>query len=926
MSVINTNISSMQAQTAVRTSGLNLSTAMERLSSGVRINSAKDDAAGLAISTRMDTQIRGLSVAIRNANDGISLAQTSEGAMSEITSMLQRVRELALQSSSGVNNPSDRSALNDEAKQLTAEINRISKTTTFNNQKILDGSFQGKAIQIGDKSGETLMVSISDMSATSLGRSSISTGEVATTSAVAAGKAAVATVAQMTFTGDDTYTFKVDGITVQATTTSNSAANIVDAINNNMKAAGKTNYTASLSGSMTVQLTNKLGGNVGVTEFASTSNGKASFNVISGGGTNVLLDDTAAITSSGIAAGSPSSSKGVLLTLTTPNTGKTKQFDLNGVRVTITDADNTDALKEAKLEAALGSDYEVYKVGDTLSQAATASGVTLPAAGSFAIYAKNSAGNINVTNFTGDGTAAGVKGQISVVGGTNSAILVDATNVFNVADAGDGNKTTVSLDFTSTSSNYTFKVDGKSVTVTAAQTTNGGAATAIIAALNAAASGTAGGLNSLVLPAGTVNYEVVQNGSNVTIAKRGNTLGAAIADYTPSKNLSITNLVAVGTDAVAATASTFKINDSTITNTSDLSTVGYGLHTAGTVTPTKMTLQVSGDGTYAFNMTNLAGTGQDQSINASVTNGNISSLISAINNKTSTSGITAAADPNNSLALVLTRADGKSIQLTGFNASGSATMLATPNANQGVSKLLDDNSGVASASATAAGAAVASVAKLGFSAVDKYQFKISDGNSVAVVRATSISAINSSNGTEDLFNEVKSALTNVASDITVAQDGAGNLTFTNAKGGKIELNSFTSDGTSVATFTPSTGQGNAKILDDNNGSAATGKSVGEISLLTEGGSTEALGILDKAMQQVSDERSKLGAIQSRLEYTVNNLSSIVTNTAASRSRILDTDYAKETTNLAKAQIIQQAATAMLAQANQSAQSVLALLK
>jgi len=253
-------------------------------------------------------------------------------------------------------------------------------------------------------------------------------------------------------------------------------------------------------------------------------------------------------------------------------------------------------------------------------------------------------------------------------------------------------------------------------------------------------------------------------------------------------------------------------------------------------------------------------------------------------------------------------------------------MLATPNANQGVSKLLDDNSGVASASATAAGAAVASVAKLGFSAVDKYQFKISDGNSVAVVRATSISAINSSAGTLDLFNEVTSALANVASDITVAQDGAGNLTFTNAKGGKIELNSFTSDGTSVATFTPSTGQGNAKILDDNNGSAATGKSVGEISLLTEGGSTEALGILDKAMQQVSDERSKLGAIQSRLEYTVNNLSSIVTNTAASRSRILDTDYAKETTNLAKAQIIQQAATAMLAQANQSAQSVLALLK
>jgi len=129
MSVINTNISSMQAQSSVRTSGLNLATAMERLSSGVRINSAKDDAAGLAISTRMTASIRGISAAIRNANDGISLTQTAEGSLAQIGDNLQRIRELAVQSANTGNNASDRAALNNEAKQLIAEIDRVASNT-----------------------------------------------------------------------------------------------------------------------------------------------------------------------------------------------------------------------------------------------------------------------------------------------------------------------------------------------------------------------------------------------------------------------------------------------------------------------------------------------------------------------------------------------------------------------------------------------------------------------------------------------------------------------------------------------------------------------------------------------------------------------------------------------------------------------------
>ena len=139
MSVINTNVKALTAQKAIQENSRALTTAMERLSSGKRINSAKDDAAGLAISTRMESQTRGLNMAIRNANDGISLMQTGEGAMNEVTDILQRMRELAVQSVNGTNNASDREALNDEVTQLKAEIDRIATTTEFNSQKLLDG-------------------------------------------------------------------------------------------------------------------------------------------------------------------------------------------------------------------------------------------------------------------------------------------------------------------------------------------------------------------------------------------------------------------------------------------------------------------------------------------------------------------------------------------------------------------------------------------------------------------------------------------------------------------------------------------------------------------------------------------------------------------------------------------------------------------
>ena len=148
-SVINTNLKSLIAQDSSNINNRKLSTAMERLSTGNKINSAKDDAAGLAISTRMDSQIRGLNMAVKNAYDTVSLTETAEGAMEEVTNMLQRMRELALQAANDTNSDLDRRYIQDEIDQLAAEIDRVSDTTQFNSINVLDGSYNSKVFQIG---------------------------------------------------------------------------------------------------------------------------------------------------------------------------------------------------------------------------------------------------------------------------------------------------------------------------------------------------------------------------------------------------------------------------------------------------------------------------------------------------------------------------------------------------------------------------------------------------------------------------------------------------------------------------------------------------------------------------------------------------------------------------------------------------------
>ena len=328
--IINTNISSLTAQRNQGMSQASLATSIQRLSSGLRINSAKDDAAGLAISERFTSQIRGLNQAARNANDGISLAQVAEGAMGSASAILQRVRELAVQSANASNSASDRQALNQEVGQLVAELDRIAQTTEFNGQKILDGTFGTAQFQVGANSGQVIVAATANLrtnvygnnqvvssgtagAAAAWGANGITSGSVAINGAlgsqtisISANQTAKAvsdainlqtsstgvsasakTAAQLTFPTAGAYAFnlqsdnspaEVISFTISATTGADGLSNAISAFN---EKSSKTGVIASLNSAGTgIILTNATGndiyvgdttvanaGNVSVTKF-----------------------------------------------------------------------------------------------------------------------------------------------------------------------------------------------------------------------------------------------------------------------------------------------------------------------------------------------------------------------------------------------------------------------------------------------------------------------------------------------------------------------------------------------------------------------------------------------------------------------------------------------------------------------------------
>ena len=333
--VINTNIASLNAQRSLTKSQSALSTALQRLSSGKRINSAKDDAAGMAISERFTAQIRGLNQAVRNSNDGISLAQTAEGALGEVTNNLQRIRELAVQSVNATNSASDRAAMQQEVDQLIEEVDRVAMQTNFNGLKLLDGSFTGSSFQVGANVGDTIsLASIANATKAGLGLDdsvATVTGTAVTGAALVAGDltingtdvgaatgnakaiaAAIDDVANVTATATTSVamgTFTTDGAAANGSIYKITVAGV----DVGMTTAGGTGVTAAGMDAALTSATAALA-SAGITFTGTFAGGDLTF--VDADGDNIVITESTGGTSAGVASGTGTNRGTVAVTST----------------------------------------------------------------------------------------------------------------------------------------------------------------------------------------------------------------------------------------------------------------------------------------------------------------------------------------------------------------------------------------------------------------------------------------------------------------------------------------------------------------------------------------------------------------------------------------------------------------------------------
>ncbi len=730
MTVINTNVSALAAQQGQRTAQAGLSMAMERLSTGLRINSAKDDAAGLAISQRMTADVRGLAVAMRNANDGMSMAQTAESAMGEVSNMLQRMRELAVQASNGTVTGDDRKAMQAEIKQLTSEIDNIGSRTNFNGIKLLDGSAKGLQLQTGSRAGETVRFDIGSSRAADLGTGataalSASGAFKATSTDLSANEALIA--ADLLINGVNIDASSGDDDNLSSGEKSASALAKAAAIN---RASAKTGVSAVVGKTVMTGQTMTAAALTG----AVIINGKA----------------TAAVTTTANAA----SDRTLIANAINAISGQT------GVRA----VDTGDNLAGIRLEAADGRN--IITSFDTLTAAAT--GVKL----------------------------GGQTGSLNLVSNNGDPIVVSSTSAGRISRSGLQVGT------------YDRGVSAVTTDARAVATNAAGVYTLNSGDLK---------INDIAIRGATSDDDTFSDSSALSSKKAGSAIAIAAAINA----------------STAQTNVTAKANALTLDGSAPTTVI------AATATATLAINGVQIDITL------------DENDTAQATRENVAR---EINKYSGLTGVVASDSGKGGLSL--TAADGRNIAVA-FDSDE-----ATSAANFGLGSVTIRGSDTAY---TVQGLA------------DPTDFS---GDTVQTAYSTV--SLSSSKG---------------------IRVDAGTLAFgTNSNFTRLgfEENKYGSD------------DGGLKVAD--------------VDLSTQESANAALGSIDEALQTVNLDRASLGAVQNRLEAAVNNLASNSTNLVSSRSRILDADFSAETTNLAKSQVLGQAAQAMLAQANQSQQQVMSLLR
>jgi flagellin len=309
-----TNTSSMSATRALHEASKDLETSMERLSTGKKINSAGDDAAGLAIAQRMEAQVRGLDTAVKNANDGMAMTKSIEGALQEVSSMLQRMRELAVQSVNGTNTGNDRVALNDEMAALKAEVQRIADTTTYNGNKVLDGTFSA-ALQVGTKSGETVAVSVESVATSSLGAyvaagealagpiaiaaapgaNSITTAEVLTLVGNGVSKTFTPVAADSAKTHAAAINVETGNTGVSATAKTFAMIDVTGSGAHEFLINGTTTGTATMGATSVVAMVNAINDIAGTTGVTATASGNSAIILVDADGDDITVEQEAAL-------------------------------------------------------------------------------------------------------------------------------------------------------------------------------------------------------------------------------------------------------------------------------------------------------------------------------------------------------------------------------------------------------------------------------------------------------------------------------------------------------------------------------------------------------------------------------------------------------------------------------------------------------
>ncbi|MGD9591885.1 MAG: flagellin, partial [Candidatus Berkiella sp.] len=751
--VVNTNISSLNAQKNLDKSSAALATSLQRLSSGLRINSAKDDAAGLAISTRFTSQIQGLTQASRNANDAISLAQVAEGALQETTNILQRIRELSIQSANGTNSATDRAAIQDEVNQLKQELTRIATTTTFNGLSILDGELQDALFQVGSMANQTISVSIQDTRATALGSNVVTT---------------------------------------------NNPNGLEGATRNQL-------YIGTVGGAGGAA----LGTEIAVAQANAATNGYT-------GSTLTVSNVTA--------AGATNTQSVVVAANAQANTIATNLSALTGVKargyneVTISNLATMNAATDITLNGQ-AIDSGAATTADTIATAINAN-ATLQGQG---IYAVSNGTSVQVIGLDGrdmvfaNAAGTGVFDMVGLRGGAATTLVASQSTTF-------GGRVDISMS-------EGYSIIGSDATIIPA-----------VAATTTAV--------------GTGNIRDLVNNTTTTASVKTNNVGAQ----------TLTVVGSAGSTTVAVSA-----NQSAGSIAQAVNAVSGSTGVNATASTALKLSNLSANGTVSFTLygDNVA---VGAAVTATVTTSDLSALVTAINNVAGTTSINAALGTNDS-ELVLTHATGKDIVIEGFSHS-AAVNYAAP--------------GVSAVSGT--GSTVAAPVE---------QSILVTGNPDHNTGGTAVSLY--AGGERGRFNT-----TVVGGEIEFSSASTFNVTS--------DISGSASTGTSL--FSGAANSANASTLNN----------VGSIDVSTQAGANAAISILDGALNQVNTVRAQLGAVQNRFSSTISNIANNVENLQAARSRILDADFAAETANLTRAQILQQAGIAILAQANQLPQNVLSLLK